>query len=129
LRDGDRIDLTELIQEAVMHERYYTEEQLQQLAQRREQLGEEGMARAQQDWADLIAELETERAAGTDPADPGVQAPVDRWKGLIEQFTGGDPGIWSSLKRLYDEQGSEKASRGAVSAELAEYVTRAQAAR
>lgn len=115
-----------LIQEAVMHERYYTQEQLDQLARRREELGEEGMAKAQQDWADLIAAVEAERVAGTDPRDPKVQALVDRWTAMIEQFTGGDPGIRSSLKRMYDEQGAQKASRGAISPELGEYLARAR---
>ena len=126
---GDAHDVIQLIQETTMHERYYTQEQLDQLAQRRDALGEDGMANAQQDWADLIAEAEAARAAGTDPADPQVQALVDRWDGLIEQFTGGDPGIRESLNRMYAEQGAEKASRGAVNPELSEYLARARAAR
>ena len=125
LAAGDSTDLTNLIQETLMHERYYTQEQLDQLAQRREALGEEGMAKAQRDWADLIAEVQAARAAGTDPAHAEVQALVDRWDELIAQFTGGDPGIRESLNRMY----SEKASRGAVDPELSDYLARARAAR
>jgi len=121
--------LIEIIEVMTMHEQYYTPEQLEQLAARREALGEEGMRKAQDDWSQLIAEVEAEREAGTDPADPKVQALVDRWQALIQAFTGGDPGITASLKRMYGEQGAEQASRGAMSAELQEYVGRAMAAR
>ena len=121
--------LIETIEVMTMHEQYYTPEQLEQLAARREALGEEGMRKAQDDWARLIAEVEAEREAGTDPADPKVQALMERWQALIRAFTGGDPGITASLKRMYSEQGAEQASRGAMSAELQEYVGRATAAR
>ena len=112
-----------------MHEQYYTPEQLDQLAARRDALGEEGMRKAQQDWTDLISAMEAERARGTDPADPRVQALADRWRAQIERFTGGDPGITASLKRMYDEQGAEQASRGAMPAGLSDYVGKAMAAR
>jgi MerR family transcriptional regulator, thiopeptide resistance regulator len=110
-------------------ERYYTPEQLDQLSARADALGEEGMKRAQDDWAQLIAELEAERQAGTDPADPRLMPLVERWNALIEQFTGGDPGIRASLQRLYDTEGPERASRGAMSAETMEYARRAMEAR
>ena len=112
-----------------MHEQYYTPEQLEQLAARREALGEEGMRKAQDDWAQLIAEVEAERENGTDPADPRVQGLIERWQALIQAFTGGDPGITASLKRMYSEQGAEQASRGTMFAELQDYVGTATAAR
>ena len=124
---------TQLIIDAIevmtMSEQYYTPEQLEQLEARRDALGEDGMAKAQQDWADLIAEMDAERVAGTDPADPRVQALADRWQALIQAFTGGDAGITASLKRMYDQEGAPKASRGAMSPELSEYVQRVMAAR
>jgi DNA-binding transcriptional MerR regulator len=120
-------ELIETIEVMTMHEQYYTPEQLEQLAARRESLGEEGMRKAQDDWAELIAAVEAEREKGTDPADPRVQGLMDRWKALIQAFTGGDPGITASLKRMYEEQGAEQASRGAMPAGLQEYVGRAMA--
>jgi DNA-binding transcriptional MerR regulator len=120
--------MIDAIEVMTMSEQYYTPEQLAQLEERRNQLGEEGMAKAQRDWADLIAEMDAERVAGTDPVDPRVQALGERWQALIEAFTGGDPGIAASLKRMYSEQGAPKASRGAMSPELSEYVQRVFAA-
>jgi DNA-binding transcriptional MerR regulator len=110
-------------------ERYYTPEQLEELSRRADALGEEGMATAQDDWTRLIAEVEAHREAGTDPADPRLTPLVERWHALVEQFTGGDPGIRASLQRMYDTEGPEKASRGAVNAATMEYAQRAMRAR
>jgi DNA-binding transcriptional MerR regulator len=119
--------LAHTMEAIAMSDRYYTQEQQETLARRREALGPEGMRAAEQAWAYLIAEAEAERAAGTDPAAPAMQAIAQRWRALIEQFTGGDPGIRESLGRMYREEGVERASRGGVSSELMAYVGRALA--
>jgi DNA-binding transcriptional MerR regulator len=119
--------LIETIEVMTMSERYYTPEQLEQLEARRRELGDEGMEKGQRDWADLIAEMDAARQAGTDPADPHVQALGDRWRGLIEQFTGGDPGIRASLQKMYENEGPERASRGMVDADLMAYMGQAMA--
>jgi DNA-binding transcriptional MerR regulator len=110
-------------------DRYYTPEQRAQLQERADALGEEGLRRAEDDWARLIAEVDAERVAGTDPADPRLTPLVERWTALIEQFTGGDPGIHASLNRLYETEGPERASRGALNSDTMEYARRAIAAR
>jgi MerR family transcriptional regulator, thiopeptide resistance regulator len=119
----------EAIEVMTRMEQYYTREQREQLEQRAAALGEDGLRRAEADWAELIAAVEAERAAGTDPGDPRLDPLVERWTGLIEQFTGGDPGIRASLKRMYDTEGPERASRGAVRAETMAYAKRAIEAR
>ena len=121
-------ELTETMEAMAMSDRYYTQEQQEALAQRREALGPEGMRAAEQAWADLIAEAEAERTAGTDPAAPRMQEIVRRWRALVERFTGGDPAIRESLGRMYREEGVERASRGAVSSDLGAYVGRALSA-
>jgi DNA-binding transcriptional MerR regulator len=118
-------DLTDTMEAMAMTDRYYTSAQQETLGRRRDELGPDGMREAERAWADLIAAAEAERAAGTDPADPRMQAIAGRWRDLIEQFTGGDPGIRESLGRMYREQGADRASRGAVSPELMLYVGRA----
>jgi MerR family transcriptional regulator, thiopeptide resistance regulator len=125
--DGAAPDLfLDAIEGMTMSEQYYTPEQLARLDERGRALGEDGMARAQREWAKLIADAEAERAKGTDPSDPRVQAIAACWRELIEQFTGGDEGIRDSLKRMYESEGPERASRGMVSRELLEWVARAQ---
>jgi hypothetical protein len=48
---------------------------------------------------------------------------------LLEMFTGGDPGIQASLKRMYENEDPEKVSRGMADAEVIEYLTKVRAAR
>jgi hypothetical protein len=119
--------LTDTMEAIAMSDRYYTQEQQETIARRREALGPDGIRAAETAWTDLIAEAEAERAAGTDPAAPRMQAIAGRRRDLIGQFTGGDPGIRESLGRMYREEGVEKASRGGVSRELMEYVGEALA--
>jgi hypothetical protein len=127
--NGSLMDsLIEVMEMMQMFERYYTPEQLTQLEQRRRLLGDEAIRRAEQEWAELIAEAETARAQGLDPASPPVQALARRWQGLVEQFTGGDEGIRRSLQAMYENEGVERASRGTVSPELMAYIGRAMAA-
>jgi DNA-binding transcriptional MerR regulator len=128
--DGAAADLfIDAIEGMTMSEKYYTPEQLAELDRRRAALGEDGMRRAEADWAALIAEADALRAAGTDPADPRARALGDRWAALVAQFTGGDPGIAASLKRMYEAEGPETASRGAVSAEVMEWMGEVMAVR
>lgn len=105
-----------------MVERYYTPEQLQQLEQRRNELGEQQIKRVEQEWQDLYARLRELREAGVDPADEEPQALGRRAGELIEMFAGGDPGIRASLQRMYEQEGPEKASRGMGSPEDFEYM-------
>jgi DNA-binding transcriptional MerR regulator len=81
--------------------KYYTEEQLAELARRGTP---EVLERGQRDWQQLIGEVQAAVAEGLDPASERAQSLAARWEGLIEQFTGGDPGIRESLTRLYADQ-------------------------
>jgi DNA-binding transcriptional MerR regulator len=81
--------------------KYYTEEQLADLARRGTP---EVLERAQREWRNLINEVQAAVAEGLDPASERAQALAARWDGLIEEFTGGDPGIRENLKRLYADQ-------------------------
>jgi hypothetical protein len=51
---------------------------------------------------------------GSDPTAKLVQALARRWLDLIQEFTGGDGGIEQSLQTMYQQEGVEAASRGAV---------------
>jgi hypothetical protein len=106
-------------------EKYYTPEQLAQLEERREEMGVEAIEQSQRDWAELIAEVQREREAGTDPGGARMQELAGRWQSLIDAFTGRDPEIFKSLQRMYQEQGPEKASRGMVDPEAMSYMQQA----
>jgi DNA-binding transcriptional MerR regulator len=89
------------IEEITMIEKYYAPEQLEQLKARRAEVGEERMQRAPQDWAELGARIQAAMDAGIDPTDPRAQDLARRWFALVSEFTGGDAGIFNSLRRMY----------------------------
>jgi DNA-binding transcriptional MerR regulator len=103
------------IQETTMlealQEKYFTPEQLQLFKQKREQLSQAQLERAQETWAEVIGLIRAEMDKGTDPADPKVQALARRWQDLVAQSTGGDPQVEQSLKRLWQEQGDTLAAQ------------------
>ena len=81
--------------------KYYTEEQLADLARRGTP---EVLERGQREWARLLADARAAIAEGASPASERAQELAARWSALIEEFTGGDPGILENLKRLYADQ-------------------------
>lgn len=81
--------------------KYYTEEQLQELASR---ATPELLEQAQHDWAVLLKEVNEAVSEGVDPASERAQGLAARWSALIESFTGGNPEIAQSLSNLYRDQ-------------------------
>ena len=59
--------------------------------------------------------------AGTDPTDPRLNVYRDRSRELLQAFTGGDPGISDSMRRMWDNEDPEQISRGVVDRELFGY--------
>jgi DNA-binding transcriptional MerR regulator len=114
LRAAGEISVEESLQtikEMTMMDKYYTREQREYLQKRAEEMGPERIGQGSQDWAELIALVRAEMEKGTDPAAPQVQALAQRWLDLVNQFTGGDPGIEQSVKRLWQEQGDNLAAQ------------------
>ena len=62
------------------------------------------LERGRREWARLLADVDAAIAEGADPAGERAQGLAARWSALIEEFTGGDPGILENLKRLYADQ-------------------------
>ncbi len=111
-----------------MVEQYYTPEQLKQLEERRKEVGEDAMNRAPQQWADLSAEVKAEMDAGTDPADPKVQELAKRWLALVTAFTGGDPGIFKSLNKMYEQEDNVRGMDVKAMRPMMDYIGKAMAA-
>lgn len=128
LRTAETVSADQLIQtieEITMFEKYYTQEQLDYLAQRREQVGEARIKEVESEWPRLMDEVRAEMERGTDPCDPRVQEMARRWKGLIEEFTGGNEGIRQSLGNLYQNESTVHGMDVAGMRPLMEYVGRA----
>jgi DNA-binding transcriptional MerR regulator len=92
------------IEEITMFEKYYTPDQLDSLAQRREELGEARIKEVEGEWPVLQAAVQAEMERGTHPCDPRVQALAAKWKALVEEFTGGDAGIRQSVTNLLQNE-------------------------
>ena len=107
--DGDGADppvdqTVQTIEVMTMIDRHYSPEQREQLARRRDELGETGIQEAQSDWAALIDDVRTALAHGTDPRSTAGKRLAERWNGLVGEITGGDPGIERSLRTIYEEE-------------------------
>jgi DNA-binding transcriptional MerR regulator len=83
---------------------YYSDEARRKIEARAKNLTPEMMAKAQQDWATLIAEVETAISEGVSSKSERAQALAARWKELVRGFTGGDPEIQAGLNRLYADK-------------------------
>ena len=117
-------DFIKAIEVMTMFEKYYSKEQLDTLAQRREELGEARMREVAEEWPRLMADVRSEMQRGTDPKDPRVQALAKRWMELIREFTGGDAGIQQSLSNMYRGEAGLAGQQG-LDAGINEYIRRA----
>ena len=130
----DVTDFVELIRKVnVVDEtvqQYFSKEQLDQLAERREHVGEQAIADVQQQWQSLIARVQQAIAAGTDPASPQAQDMVLEWMELLEQFHGGDEGLRDSLYRMQADNADDiRQQHGGPSTEEMDFIKRANAVR
>ena len=81
--------------------KYYTEGQLAGLRQR---WSPEVQAEAERGWADLVKDAEAAIARGEQPGSETGLRLARRRRELLEMFTGGDPGIVESLRKLYADR-------------------------
>jgi MerR family transcriptional regulator, thiopeptide resistance regulator len=132
LRSGEEVSSGEFV-DTVMEvigmseklSRYYTPEQLEYLEERRREVGEERIRAAEEEWSELIERVRGELEAGTDPSSERVQALAGRWMALVDEFTGGDPGIERSVGNMWQQ---EENIHGIETRELMAYVSEAVAA-
>jgi DNA-binding transcriptional MerR regulator len=109
-------------------EKYYTPEQLEYLGERRREVGEERIRQAEVEWAELTGLVRAEMEAGTDPSDERVQALARRWMGLVNEFTGGDPGIERSVGNMWQQEETIHGIDTGQMREMMSYVSQALAA-
>ena len=131
VRSSDAVSVDALIktiEETTMMERYYTPDQLDYLEERRRSLGEERIREAQDEWTRIFAGFATALEEGVDPTDEPVVSLARSARGLIAEFTGGDPGVERSLGKMHDDDPNAMYARWGVAPEVAEYMGSALAA-
>jgi DNA-binding transcriptional MerR regulator len=109
-------------------EKYYTPEQLEQIERRRQDLGDERIHAAQEEWPLLMVKVRAEMEAGTNPANERVQSLARRWMELVEEFTGGDAGIRRSVTNMWQQEESLMGVDAAGMREMMAYISSANAA-
>jgi DNA-binding transcriptional MerR regulator len=120
-------DLCQMIEDMTKMEKYFTPEQLEELRLRGEATGRERIAEVGREWAEILPAVRAAMENGTDPAAPEIQALARRWQGLVEEFTGGDPGIEAAVKNVYKEEGPALEARfgNVPDAPMFEYMSKA----
>lgn len=98
------IEVINMQQNTNWTKKYYSEEAQAAIAARSKQWTPEMLEKSQQDWAELIREVEAAVVAGEDPASERAQGLAARWQVLISAFTGDNPEVQKGLNRLHADQ-------------------------
>ena len=128
-RDVSVEEVIQTIEEITMLEKYYTPEQLEELKERGQQIGEERIRQVELEWQELMDEVRAEMNKGTDPASERVQQLAARWMGLVEEFTNNDPGIERAAGKMWQQEETIHGIDTRGMREMMEYISKASAAR
>ena len=92
--------LMKVIEKMTMFDQHLSPAQREWLTQRRAQIGEQAWQDALGTWPELVLAVRVEMEAGTDPAQPRVQALLVRWyaRGAGESTAAGDSDITAGDK-------------------------------
>ncbi len=97
-------DVTAIVEVIRTMEQYFTPDMLQELEERRKQIGPERIQQVEAEWPRLIAEVRTAIAEGVTPDSPMAQQLARRWMDLVHAFTGGNPQIAQALNTMYQQE-------------------------
>lgn len=95
--------LAQLMEAIKMVEKYYTPEQLEQLKQRYEDIGEEKIQQVQEEWKRVFQGFQQALEQKRPVESNETQTLVQQYNALIAAFTGGDQGIHQSLQNMYQQ--------------------------
>jgi len=119
------LNITEAI---TMIEKYYTPEQISYLKERKNVVGEERIREVEAEWPRLMDEVKAAMARGDAPESQTAQELAKRWTGLVNEFTGGNPEVHTSLTQMYEEEPSVAGTNTDERREMFDYITRAEEA-
>ncbi len=113
--------ITSLLESYSMYEKYFSAEQRELLQQRGQQLGDEVREKTQLRWPQLIAEMQSLKAAGKTSSDAEVLVLAREWMQLVRLFTGGDQQMAQSVAVMYSNEPSMR-ERSGLDMELLRFV-------
>jgi DNA-binding transcriptional MerR regulator len=105
--------------------KYFSAEAKAKVAERQQRWSPELQEKTNKEWSELYADVEA--CLGEDPAGPKAQALAQRWRKLVEQFTGGDPEIQRGLNAMWADSANwpdDAQTRKFVKPEVHEYMVK-----
>jgi len=106
--------LYESLKETIMYEKYFTTEQLNKLAERRNQIGEDAIKAVEQEWRETFDKFKKLYEAKKPASCPEAQILAKRSEEMIDQFTGGNSAIRKSIEHMYEVEGGDRVSKGGL---------------
>lgn len=120
------IEVIDMQQNTEWTKKYYSESAHAKIEERKRLWSPELQERVTKDWNDLTRDIEAAIADGVSPSDERAQALAARWRGLVEEFTGGDREIQEGLNRMYsDEKNWETSWKKPFSDEVQNFISAA----
>ncbi len=98
------IEVINMEQNTEWTKKYYSEEAQAKVEDRKNLWSPELQEKVTKDWSELVADIEAAIADGTKPSDTRAQSLANRWRGLLNQFTGGDNQIQEGLNKMYSDE-------------------------
>ena len=77
------------------------------------------------EWQEILAQARIEMSKGTNLNNPLVQQLARRWQAMMKFLTCGDEQIYESLIKMYQEEGLEAGSYGAMDTDTFDYLLKA----
>jgi DNA-binding transcriptional MerR regulator len=109
--------------------KYYSEEAQAKIAERASTWTPELQVKVEQDWKNLIGEVEAAIAAKVEPTNVRAQELAKRWSALLRGFTGGNTEVQQGLNKLYADQANWPSTfTKPFSDEVWQYIKKAMAA-
>jgi len=124
LAAGETIDAESLlnsIEASTFMDKYFSTEQMQTIKQRADAIGPERIRDVEQAWPDVIAGMRAALQLGKDPGCEEVQTLARRWRSLVREFTGGDPGIQRSMNTMFREDPATMHEKTGIDPALMDY--------
>lgn len=106
--------------------KYYSETAQAKIEERKSLWSPELQERVTRDWNELTKDIEAAIADDTQPSDERAHKLAARWRGLIEEFTGGDKEIQQGLNKMYaDEKNCQTEWKKPYSDEVQNFIVEA----
>jgi DNA-binding transcriptional MerR regulator len=112
-RQPDPADWLTTLEHMTMYDKYFTQQELQELPLYTKGREVEG------DWQALVAEAQQLIDAGANPADESARSLAKRWMATVARDTGSNPVLFAKLNAMHEQEPSVQERTGVTSAVMA----------